>query len=280
MQIIAGFLKIIAASNFTWRLYRPFAEVNADVYYRKKQEERENLKNQFFEKYKYLLSDTVKNGPFKGLKYPFQNAIHSTLFPKLLGYYELELQPILNKVFQKSYQVIIDIGSAEGYYAVGMAKKYPKSVTYAVDINSEARKKTKYLANYNGIEDSRNFQILDEITTDFLFNLDPTERHLIFSDCEGFEVSLFTEDIISKLKKSDFIIEIHDFIVPGASDLLIKRFESTHQVQVVKSIDDRFKYREINDLEISQLPLSDQIQLLEEKRPCQMEWIYCESRIN
>ena len=37
------------------------------------------------------------------------------------GTYEKEIQHIISDELNKSYDVIIDVGSAEGYYAVGMA---------------------------------------------------------------------------------------------------------------------------------------------------------------
>jgi len=40
---------------------------------------------------------------------------------KLLGFYEQPLQPYIEQVIQTGYPTIINIGCAEGYYAVGLA---------------------------------------------------------------------------------------------------------------------------------------------------------------
>lgn len=37
----------------------------------------------------------VKHGPFKGMKYPAVKSVGSSLFPKLLGCYEKEIQGII-----------------------------------------------------------------------------------------------------------------------------------------------------------------------------------------
>jgi 23S rRNA U2552 (ribose-2'-O)-methylase RlmE/FtsJ len=270
-------LKITSPTWF-WSIYKPFAEVNADIYVKKVQAENDRSGLQFFEKYQYLISDSVAEGPFKGLKYPFFSSLHSTLFPKLLGCYEFELHEVLSKVFKKAYHAVLDIGCAEGYYAVGFAKKFQDTLIYAADINPEARVKTKIMASANGVVKIDKFQILEEVTSGFLLSLDPSERHLIFSDCEGYESSLFSDEVIAHLSKSDFIVEMHDFISPGVSDLLKKRFEATHSIELIKSIDDTFRYREIQHPELQKLPIQDQIHILAEKRPSQMEWIFCEPK--
>ncbi len=277
-KIFSNTLLKLTGPSWVWSLYKPIAELNADIYVKKKQDEKASTELQFFEAHRYLISDRVNSGPFKGLKYPFLSSLHSTLFPKLLGCYEFELHDALNQVFKKRYQAILDIGCAEGYYAVGLAKKFPDSIIYAIDINPVALEKTKIMASSNEVALVDKFKVLEEVTPDFLLSLDPSERHLIFSDCEGYESSLFSEEVIEHLSKSDFIVEMHDFVSPGISDLLQKRFIRTHSVQLIKSIDDIFRYREIANPEILKLPISDQINILAEKRPTQMEWIFCQPK--
>ncbi|WP_111612947.1 class I SAM-dependent methyltransferase [Algoriphagus yeomjeoni] len=279
-RLVSTVLMKFTSSKWVWSFYKPLAEVNADIYISKKNEENAQAQRLFFEKYKHLISDEVKNGPFQGLKYPFFSSLHSTLLPKLLGCYEFELNESLKKVFQKTYSSILDIGCAEGYYAVGLARKFPDSIIYAADINPEAREKTKVMANANGIADTDKFRVIAEVTPDFLLGLDPSQRHLIFSDCEGYESVLFSDAVINHLSKSDFIVELHDFTSPGVSDLLRSRFQNTHSIDLIKSIDDIFRYRKINIPEIQKIPLSDQISILAEKRPTQMEWIFCEPKKN
>jgi 23S rRNA U2552 (ribose-2'-O)-methylase RlmE/FtsJ len=277
-KIISNTLLKLTAPRWVWSLYKPFAEVNAEIYLKKAQAEKASAELQFFDSYRYLISDTVVDGPFIGLKYPFLTALHSTLFPKLLGCYEFELHEVLSKVFKKTYHSILDIGCAEGYYAVGFAKRFQDTLIHAADINPVARVKTKLMASANGVSNMDKFRILDEVTPDFLLSLNPKQKHLIFSDCEGYESSLFSNEVIVHLSKSDFIVEMHDFVSPGISDLLKKRFEPTHSIQLIKSIDDVFRYREIQHPEVLKIPIQDQIKILAEKRPSQMKWIFCKPK--
>src|SRR3954471_21407829 len=62
---------------------------------------------------------TVLNGPFAGLVYPSVDASLASLFAKLLGSYEREIHPVVEKICTAEYTDIVNVGCAEGYYAVG-----------------------------------------------------------------------------------------------------------------------------------------------------------------
>src|SRR6266446_5569422 len=62
----------------------------------------------------------VPKGPFAGMRY-IDNAFGSAYVPKLLGIYERELNDCIERACALSFPLIIDIGAAEGYYAIGMA---------------------------------------------------------------------------------------------------------------------------------------------------------------
>ncbi|SEF42314.1 methyltransferase domain-containing protein [Algoriphagus boritolerans] len=267
----------VLSNNVIWNFLHPLAEVFADLYQNELKERNQKYQEDFKQKYLYLLSNGVRRGPFKGLKYPFLSSIYSAFYPKVLGYYEMELHPILDKLKSKKFNSILDIGCAEGYYAVGLAKMFPNSKIVAYDIDPLARQRTQEMASANQIRVGDRFELKEYCTANDLLGLDPTSRHLIFSDCEGFEGELFSVEVISHLSKSDFIIEVHDFEIPGLCDRLYAGFSATHLVELIKSIDDLYRYRYIEDPELLSLNLTDQIQLLAEKRPAQMEWLYCTS---
>lgn len=274
---IVKIISSILGSSFIWKLFRPLAEIFADLYQKENQEKHKASYEAFKAKYLYLLSHGVRRGPFKGLKYPFLSAIYSAFFPKVLGYYEMELHPALDVLKSKKFATIHDVGCAEGYYAVGFAKMFPNSILVAYDLDPLAREKTIEMALANEVSIGDKFQIKEYCTSKELLELDPTIKHLIFSDCEGFESELFTEEVISHLSLSDFIIEVHDFVKPGLCDLLVARLRKSHQVEIIPSIHDLYRYRSIEDEELLKLELKDQIELLAEKRPTQMEWLFCTS---
>ena len=66
----------------------------------------------------------VLQGPFAGMNY--LNRSHNSEFvPKLLGSYEAELSEVLEQIIAHDYRLIVDVGFAERYYAVGLARRCP-----------------------------------------------------------------------------------------------------------------------------------------------------------
>ncbi len=216
---------------------------------------------------------TVKNGPFKGLRYAEPKTIGSELFPKLLGSYEKELQPLIKRICNTKYDQILNVGCAEGYYANGLALKMPNSKIYAYDIDTEAVKLCRKMAKINHVE--KQVTVRNKCTAKTLYSFLPlNKRTLILSDCEGYEEELFTARVVSKLSKSDFLIEIHDFLNVEISTKIKKIFESTHNIQVISSIDDIKKSQTYNYKEIRNLDINVKKILLSEKRPSIMEWYF------
>ena len=69
----------------------------------------------------------VQAGPFQGMRY-IGRAFGSVYFPKLLGIYEREIYPYIDRVIPEGHDLLVDIGVAEGYFAVGLALKQPAPV--------------------------------------------------------------------------------------------------------------------------------------------------------
>ena len=67
-----------------------------------------------------LSNGLIQKGPFSGMRY-HDKSYSSGSCSKFNGTYEQEIQPIIENEINKEYDVFIDIGSADGYYSVGMA---------------------------------------------------------------------------------------------------------------------------------------------------------------
>jgi len=76
----------------------------------------------------------VQVGPFQGLEFP-PSTFDRHLAPKLTGAYEQELHPVFEDIISRNYQEILDIGPADGYYAVGLAQLLPDVPVHAFDID-------------------------------------------------------------------------------------------------------------------------------------------------
>lgn len=87
----------------------------------------------------------VLSGPLKGLDFVDQSA-EGCHVAKLLGCYEQPLQPYIKRALSKNYTTVINIGCAEGYYAVGFARAIPKVTSLAFDSDPNAQESCRNLA--------------------------------------------------------------------------------------------------------------------------------------
>lgn len=218
----------------------------------------------------------VLNGPFKNMVYPSLASAGSTLYPKLLGSYELEISSLIESLCNDRYTQIIDIGCAEGYYAVGLGMRNRHATVFAYDISHSARAQCNAMARKNNVHNR--VHTFSKCSAETLLDFVYRGRTLILSDCEGYELNLFTKQVVEALINSDVLIESHDFINIETSSILESRFRSSHDMHVFKSVDDIDKAYEYCFEEIESLPLSVKKALLCENRPSVMKWLFFASR--
>ncbi len=90
-------------------------------------------------------------GPFAGLRYPVARSAGSSLAPKLLGSYELEIQDFVERAIANRPAQVVNIGAGEGYYAVGLALRLPDASVFAFEKSESARALIRALAEHNGV---------------------------------------------------------------------------------------------------------------------------------
>ncbi|MGZ5051294.1 MAG: hypothetical protein ACXWF8_10260 [Methylobacter sp.] len=172
----------------------------------------------------------VSDGPLKGLDFLAESA-EGCHIAKLLGCYEQPLLPYIEAAIQANYPLILNIGCAEGYYAVGMARRMPETRVLAFDLNPNAQQVCKKLADKNGVA--------DRITIGALFKVEDFaayagERVLVLCDIEGAERDLLNPEIAPALAGMDLIVESHECMHPGITKLLLDRFTATHDIILVE----------------------------------------------
>jgi SAM-dependent methyltransferase len=171
----------------------------------------------------------IWSGPFKGMEYVSQ-ATEGALVPRLLGTYEDELHPHLLALADAGLNCVIDVGCAEGYYAVGLARMMPETTVYAYDIDEKARVACTELAVKNGVSDR--VIIGGEFAPDG-FEAFAGRRALVMVDAEGAEVDILQPALSPSLAHMSVIVETHDVYRPGARATMIERFSPTHDITVV-----------------------------------------------
>ena len=172
----------------------------------------------------------VMQGPLAGMDFLSQSA-EGCHIAKLLGCYEQPLQPFIEQAITNAYPTILNIGCAEGYYAVGMARRMPITQVLAFDLNPKAQEVCTALAQKN--------KVTNRVKVGALFKPEDFAKYtnqkvLVLCDIEGAEKDLLNPELAPTLKGMDLIVESHECIIPGITQILIDRFKDTHQITLVQ----------------------------------------------
>jgi len=172
----------------------------------------------------------VRAGPFRGMKF-IDHSAEGCHVPKMLGCYEQELQPWFEAAIASGYDDIVNVGCAEGYYAVGMALRMPQARVHAYDIDGNARALCERIARQNHVAERVR---IAEAFTPAGFREFAQRRALCLIDIEGGELELLAAAPGDDLAALDFIVECHDVSAGRISAPLLARLAPTHHVRLVK----------------------------------------------
>jgi hypothetical protein len=214
--------------------------------------------------------DQVQAGPFAGMRLTEESSWGEDILPMLLGTYEAELHCAISELLLAGHSLVINIGCAEGFYAIGFARSLPQARVVAFETKPRGQEICRKTAALNEIE--QRVTVLGPCTTEILNTfLRADASALVFSDCEGAELELLSPAEVPGLVNADLIVECHDFIHTHLTELLIKRFEASHTVRCIyengKLIDD---FPQLGDMSSF-----DRAVATCEFRPPRMNWLYC-----
>ncbi len=169
----------------------------------------------------------VAAGPLKGLR--LAGDVPDDCFgAALLGAYECETHEWLEEQVGKGWPHVVNIGSSEGYYSVGLALRLPGATVHAFEMDAALREVGDEAARRNGV---RNVVSHGTATPSVLAAL-PIERALVLSDCEGAEQELIDPASVPWMMHSALLVELHDVPAPGIEDTLRRRFARTHDISI------------------------------------------------
>jgi hypothetical protein len=127
-----------------------------------------------------LSNHSILSGPFEGMRFTLDNP-HLI---KLLGTYELEINPAIEKLREFRFTKIINIGAAEGYYTIGFARLWPEATIYALESDQKKRNAISKLAEDNAV--TERVSINGTCTAIHLASsLNETQSTLIMCDVEA-----------------------------------------------------------------------------------------------
>jgi hypothetical protein len=178
---------------------------------------------------------TVQSGPFQSMILPQDASWGSDglLAPKVLGCYEAELHPAIERAIERQPEVVINVGCAEGFYAIGLARRLPEARVFAFDIDEAAHRVCLGAAAQNGVADR--LQVAGLCEPQHLRDLvRGARRALIVMDCEGGERALLDAAVMGDLANADILVECHDFVDRAITPTLLPLLSEGREAAVVR----------------------------------------------
>jgi hypothetical protein len=226
--------------------------------------------------YLAVCGSRVRRGPFRGMRY-LRDRVCNALAAKLLGAYELELADWIERLVAQDCATLINIGAAEGYYAVGFARRCARLRVVAFEGYPHFRALLAKLAARNGVADRIAIEGLCTIET-LRPHLTGPGGPLLIVDIEGGEIALLDPAQLPALRHCPMLIELHEWEQPAA-DILRGRFSASHEIE------ERWtRPREARDLPAVWrwgtriLGTGRFVQALAEHRNGSMRWFLCQPR--
>jgi hypothetical protein len=162
-------------------------------------------------------------------------SVGSQYWPKLFGTYEAELHACLTNWDAVGFRKVVDVGAAEGYYAVGCALRWPQAKVDAFESEEKGRQLVSAMAAANGVVDR--VRVHGHATVASLRAAFPAPRSgpvLCIMDVEGAEEELADAEAVPALLGTHLLIETHEFAVPGIGNLLKERFHGSHDLTEIR----------------------------------------------
>lgn len=224
-----------------------------------------------------LHGGVVAYGPFKGMRLSQEVWWgHYDLITKTLGVYE---HHVLEKLFElrgATHVPFVDIGAADGYFAIGAAVSGLSQTVYAYEITTRGREALAYNAQINGC--------LEKITICAEANFDSLSQlilehgqALMLIDIEGFEFDLLDERVLNLLSDCHIIVELHPSVVEHGHERQ-ERLINAARRHFDAHLIERECYRPNGFPELSEFSDDERLLALSEGRGRNMQWLVLSPR--
>ncbi len=219
-----------------------------------------------------ILNGVVKYGPFTGL-----HLDRETWWGKLdlgsqcLGLYEKEILNLIDATEAGRFSTFIDIGAADGYYAIGMLVSGKVGRTICFEQTEKGR--SVIAENWKKNHSVGELTILGEANAASFAALNRADLNnaLVLVDVEGFEFDLLTDEVLSLLKSSTVVIEIHHWMdnFLDKYTTFLRHAANYFEVEVIERVE-----RETSNLpELRDFTDDNRLLLTSERRPGVMRFL-------
>lgn len=156
--------------------------------------------------------------------------------PKWIGSYETELHECVEEIIAHPYEVIVDVGAAEGSYAIGLARAIPCARIITYDIDFIARMRQRSLARLNGV--LKRIVVKGRCVHAALQADVGGRRCVVIADIGGDEVELVDPPKVPGLAAVDVLVECHStemLTLDAVTHVLADRFAGTHDIREIRA---------------------------------------------
>jgi hypothetical protein len=124
--------------------------------------------------------------------------------------------------------MFVNVGAAEGYFAVGVAMRSPSTKVYAYELDRTGRRLMGLLAAANNCA----VTVLGKCDPDALNRLPAENDVMLWVDVEGYEKELLNPERVPMLRRATILVEQHPDVDPALPEVLERRFAETHRAEV------------------------------------------------
>ncbi len=225
------------------------------------------------------LDHSIRYGPFRGTRLvPDSRWSAADRGSMLLGLYEQEVLGELERL-ANGRRVLLDVGAADGYYAVGALKGGLFNVVVCFEIDPEGQRIIAEQSRMNEV--SAQIFVLGEATHGFVDEARKAVEFaaaeaVILMDIEGGEFEVLSDRVLNQVRDAVVIVEVHDFDAVGTyqAEALLKRLREHFSVRVMSQSGRNPNVFE----ELAEWSDDDRWLLCSESRQCRMRWFICEPR--
>jgi hypothetical protein len=240
----------LSRGNFSWVLLEVISKISFNKLELRIDKVVEKKRIDLSNKVSKIFNNTVQEGPFKGMvisEDQFWGAGDKA--SKILGLYEKEIQNLINQIQEKNnFPTFIDIGGADGFFAVGSVKNNLFKNCEVFEISKRGRLSIEKSAIKNNVNDQ--ISIKGEADEKILSLIENINNSVILCDIEGSEYDLFSEKLIKNMHPSNVIIEIHknsNISLNEFEDKFKNLFSITKITQGPRSLKDFSELKNFND---------------------------------
>ena len=215
----------------------------------------------------------VAYGPFKGMSLPKNLWWGDDRITQTLGIYEEHVLKQLIENRNQGATKLIDIGAADGYFAIGMTFSKIYQTCIAFEISEEGRKRISENAKSNRCEDC--IEIHGEADLESLTEaLSGPETSTVLIDIEGCEYDLLNDKMLKLLSDSFVICELHNNLIDDGlarERALLQRASKYFNTSLIK----RETYNPNAFSELNHLDDTHRLIAVSEGRSKNTEWLVC-----